>query len=167
MTIENRKLKIKNGFSLIEMVVYMGVFSVIMLILTNLFINTLDLKVKNEANSTVSQDGRFVLSKIMNDINNANSVSYPSLGSSASSLNFVLYGTAQTYQLNNGNLELINNYGTSVLNSVGSKVTNLVFTRLGNAGGRNSVQVQFTLESISSVNGNKESISFQTTVGLR
>lgn len=160
-------LRLKKSFSLIEMVVYMGVFSVIMLVLTNLFISTLDLKVKNDANSSVSQDGRFILSKIMADINNANSVSYPSLGSSASSLNFVLYGVAQTYQLNNGNLELVNNNGTNILNSVGTSVTNLSFYRIGNSGGRNSIQVQLTLKSKSVTNGNQESISFQTTTGLR
>lgn len=157
----------KKAFTLIELIVFMGIFSGLLLILTNLFITSLDIKSQSESSSALVQDGRFILNKVTNDLNNANSVNYPTLGSSASSLNFILYGTPMSYQLNNGNFESSDGTGTYVLNSSDTKITSLTFTRLGNVGGKNSILINFTLQSKTNLSSGNQVISFDTAIALR
>jgi len=157
----------KKAFTLIELIVFMGIFSILIFVLTDIFVTSLKTKTSAESTAVINQDGRFILAKLINDINNANFITSPDLGASSSSLNLILYGIPETIHLNNGNIELISGGNTDVLNSVSSQITNFVFTRLGNPNGKNTIRINLTLQSRQIVNNNYEVISLETAVGLR
>jgi len=180
MKIENCKLKIKKGFTLIELILFMGIFSILIFILMDIFITSLKTKTSAEATAVINQDGRFIFSKLSSDINNANLIVFPNLGETDNALDpsdnpFTLniYGQQETFRVNNGNLELIDATGTYVLNSVNSEVTNLTFIRLGNPTNvvntirKNTIKIDLELRSRQLVNNKHEVIYLRTTVGLR
>jgi len=157
----------KKSFTLIELILYMGIFSVLLFVLTDIFVISLRTKTSAESTAVINQDGRFIFSKLSTDINNANSITSPALGATDSTIDLILYGVPERIQLYNGNVELITGGVTYVLNSIDSQITNLAFTRLGNAGGRNTIRINLTLQSLQVVNNNHEVISLETTAGLR
>lgn len=167
MKTEKCKLKIKSGFTLIELILYMGIFSILLFVLTDIFISSLKIKTSAESTAVINQDGRFIFSKLANDINNSNSISAPALGATASTIDLILYGIPETIRFNNGNIELVTGGNTYVLNSIDSQITNLAFTRLGNANGKNTIRINLTLQSKQIVNNNHEVISLETTAALR
>ncbi len=160
-------MKIKKAFTLIELIIFMGIFSILIFILADIFISSLKTKTASESSAAINQDARFIFAKLSSDINNANSINSPALGSSSSTIDLVLYGIPETIRLNNNNIELVTAGNTYVLNSINSRITNLAFTRLGNDPGKNTIRINLTLQSRAIVNNNPEVISLETTIGLR
>lgn len=160
-----KKIQTKKGFTLIELIIYMGIFSMLLFVLTDIFVISLKTKTSAESTADINQDGRFIFSKLTNDINNAISIISPTLNSTSASLQL----DSETVQLNNGNIELITGGQTYVLNSVNTVVTNLAFTRLGNnsINSKNTIKIDLALKSRQIVNNNPEIINLRTTVGLR
>src|SRR4029079_5452581 len=119
--------------------------------------------------SNVVADGRYLYSRLVYDINRANSISTPTpLGSSSANLALTSSGTSFTYALSNGNLILTTASSSSNLNSFGTTISNLSFTRLGNTSGKPTVKINFTVTgSIKETGGKIETQTFETTAGLR
>lgn len=155
------------GFTIIELLLYMGIFSILLLVIFNLFLNALDLKAISESFSSVQEDGRFIVTKFENDITNANSITSPAIGSSSNTMQFVLYGTSYTYRLNNNNVEFIAPDGTYILNGHNSQVKSLSFQNIGNVSGKQTIQLKITLQSLVAHNNVYDTISLQTTAGTR
>ena len=145
----------------------MGIFSILIFVLTDIFIGTLNEKNKSEATSTLSQDAKFIISKLQYDIRNANSILSPELGLSDSNLTIVLYGQALTYSSQSGNLVLNDGTANYNLNSAESKISYLNFERIGNPNGKNSIHINIRLESLKKVINIPQIINLETTVGLR
>ncbi|OGM29554.1 hypothetical protein A2630_01000 [Candidatus Woesebacteria bacterium RIFCSPHIGHO2_01_FULL_44_10] len=159
----------KKGFTLIELLLYMGLFSMFMVVLTNIFISSLDVKLESQANSAVVADGRFILSRLNYDITNAGTIDLPAgLGAFGSSLQLTTDGETLIYSLDSqSNLVLTDTVGSGKLNSSETKVTAVNFRKIGNSDGGETVRINFTLESATLVNGQPEVRDYQTTVGLR
>ncbi len=157
----------KKSFTLIELAVFMGLFSILLFILTDIFVNSLKEKSYSDTVSVVNQDGRYILKKLENDINNANSIDSPVLGQTDNFLSLIVYGQIQTYSLSNGTLNLFKGGETLALNSVYSTVNSISFTRLGNAGGKNSIRIILSLQSKKIVNNKPELINLETSASLR
>lgn len=170
-------MKIKKGFTLIELILFMGIFSILIFVLTDIFIISLKTKTSAESTAVINQDGRFIFAKLTADINNANSITSPPLvdppDNTSQNLDLILYGVPETIQLNNGNIELVTGGNTYVLNSVNSEIISLAFTRLGNPPEeikpikKNTIKINITIKSKATVNNNPEIISLETAVGLR
>ena len=167
MKIVNWKLKIEKGFTLIELILFMGIFSILIIIFTDIFITSLKTKSIAESTAFVNQDARFIFAKLTNDINNANSIVYPELGGTSNSLTLILYGQLETIQIKNGNIELVDVNGTHALNSVNTLISNIAFNRLGNIDGKNSIKINITVESRTTVNNRHQIINLETAAGLR
>ena len=133
------------GTTIVELIIYMLFLSVFFIILTNIFVTSLETRLEAETTSAVSIDGRFILTRLMYDIERSEAIISPALGSSDSTMAIVLSGVDNTYQLQGGNLVIINNNGTNQLNSVNTRLTNLTFKRIGNSGGKNTIRVNFTI----------------------
>lgn len=130
----------KKGFTLIELLLYMALVIIFLGILTNLFVSVLDIKNESTAQSSIEQDGRFILSRLLYDANVA--------GSDAIALNYSLVG--EDLILNN-----------EKLNSSEIKVLEFTTLSLGNISGKKSLQVKFKLEAGS------ETRDYQITLGSR
>jgi len=161
--------KFIKGFTLVELLIYMGLLSIILVVLSQIFGSILDAQLESEATSSVHRDGRFILSKLTYDVHRANSIVLPaSLGASSTSLQLDISGI-NTYSLNNGNLELTDSLGTNNLNSGDTIVSNLTFTRIGNsvANAKNTVRIFYTVTSKVIRPKGLETKDFQTTIGIR
>lgn len=168
----NRFLKFgkkDNGFTLMELIVYFGIFSILLLILTSVFSSSISSQLESESLTNVEHDGRFLLMRFTRDIERSQSITIPaSNGNSASTLTIVEdNGESFSYSLNNGNLNLTRDSGIYRLNNFGTTIENLNFTRIGNTNGKNTIKVSFTIKSLTLINGIQETKSFSTVVGTR
>ncbi len=161
------KKNISRGFTLIEMLVYLGLFSILILLITEIFFSALDVQLESRSTSDVEQDGRFILARLMYDIENTQSITTPaSAGQQNSTLQITVNGIGYTYAVNSGDLQLTNDKGVNILNSYDITVSNLTFTRLGVLG-KPTITVNLTLTSKTKRTAGAESKSYQTTMGLR
>ncbi len=160
--------KRKKGLSIVELIIYMGLLSILLVVLTDVFVSIIDVRKESEAVSAVEQDGNYILARLFYDVSRASSISTPaSLGASTSSLLITIGGVNYTYSLNGSNLQLVNNNGTDVLNSINTTVSSPTFLRIGNSGGKNTIQISFTVSSVTQRNHGPETKTYQTSVGLR
>lgn len=162
------KKSLQSGLTLIELLIFMSLYSVLLVIIMSVFTATIDIKLSSEATSNVQEDGNFLMSRLSYDVLRANSITLPDLGDTNSSLELNIDGESYTYELNNTNLELTNDAGTDQLNMYNTSITDLSFTRLGETSGKNTLQISFTINSrIANTSGVTETKDFQTTLGTR
>lgn len=177
--------KNERGITLIELIIYMGIFSTLLMVLVQLFGAIVNVNLESQANSAVSQDGRFILSRMSYDLRRAVATSFTKTDGSAfnygtsnqvTGIKFVtIDGTTYKYWLSGGNLMLDNLSAVPTtsdqLNSYGTTVTNLTFTRFESTAAispKNTIIVSFTLTSTTVESGNRTKVgNFQTTIGTR
>lgn len=163
------KKQVEKGITLVEMLMYMAIFAILMTVLTQIFISSLDVQLESKSTSSVEQDGTYILSRMSYDIRQAQSVVIPATyGQPTGTLELVINGINYTYSTDlNNNLTLTNNQGITFLNSAESTVTNVSFTRIGNVGGKSTIELSFQLNSTTQQNSGYQHMPFTTTVSLR
>lgn len=166
-----KKMKLsknQKGVTLVEVIIYMAIFSGLLLILTDLFVSTTNLNLDARGESAVSLEGRAILNRISYDINRSTSIDTPaSPGDLGSTLEVTIGGETITYSLNNQVLEVTDTSGTYSLTGSEVNATNLQFTKLGNPLGAQSIRINMTLESVASSNTGKETRNFTGTAASR
>ena len=161
----SRKAK---GFTLVELLIYMGLLTILMAILTRIFTGIIDVQLSSEATGAVEEDGRYIYSRLTYDVGRAASILTPSsLGDQTNTLTILIGDVAHTYAIDNNNLVLANNQGIDQLNSVGTRISNVSFQRLGNVGGKDSIQIKFTITSTTEQVNGPDTKNIETTVALR
>ena len=163
--------KLTNGYTLIELLVFMGIISILLVMLSNMLASIIDVRQESESISSIEQDGNYILARFTYDIQRAQSISVPaSLGQNDSTLGLSIDGISNLYSVSNGFLTVANNLGVLQLNSVNTSVSNLNFLRLGNTADiarEDTIRVNFTVTSRIIRSSGPEAKNFQTTVGLR
>lgn len=160
---QNRK-----SFTLIELLLYMAIFSILLVVITELFLTILDTQLSSQATSQVEQDESFLIEKFTYDLRRAQNVLIPAaIGISSDSLQITIDGVNYSYVLDNNDLKLTNGLGTNQLNSINTAVSNLNFLRLGNLSGKNTIKISFTIESKTKRGSIAEVRNYETTVGIR
>jgi type II secretory pathway pseudopilin PulG len=166
--ITRTKLTNSAGFTLIELAIYLGVLSILLLVLSSFFNSALDGLLNSQATSPTEQDSKFILNRLMYDITNADSLTTPvSPGDQGQTLQLVRNGITYTYTQTGGNLTISDNVGTDVLNSPQATISNLSFKRIGYTAEKPTVQIIFTVTSVTTAKSGKDTQNFQTTVSLR
>jgi competence protein ComGC len=165
----NIKLKRdQKGFTLVEMVIYMGLLTLLLLLFTNIFMAILDTQLSSQSTGSVAQDGRFLYSRLIYDINHASSISLPAnAGDTGNTLQLQINGIAYQYALSNGNLMISDATSSAQLNSYDTTISGLQFKRIGNPNKKPTIQIVFTVISKEVLHGTVDSKTFQTTAGLR
>lgn len=160
----SNKVNNRRGFTLIEMLVYMAILSVLLVVLSQFFGSILNTRRESESFSSVEQDGKYILQRVMYDINRATSITSPAGGAQGSTLQILTAPSTNYYiRQTNNNIEVQTNSGPiNQLNSNKSVVSNLNFARKAN-----SIIISFTLTGSTSKNSGLEVRNFQTTVGIR
>ena len=160
--------KTQNGFTLVELTLFMGLFSILLVVLMQIFTAIMEKQAEVESYSAVESDRLFFISRLNYDIQRATAITVPaSPGSQGTTLTLTIAGQAHTYTLNNGNLTLTTPSGTNNLNNYGTRITALNFRRLGVTNGKNNIKITMTIQSrIIRPQGN-ESKSIDTTIGTR
>lgn len=170
MRIINHKTHAKKqrGFTLVELLIYMGLLVIMILIFTDIFTSIIDNQLRSGNTSSVADDGRYIYTRFIYDVGRAQSVTNPvSYGSSSASLTLAIGTQNYTYALDNGNLVVTDATGSYTLNSYGSTVSDLLFTKVGTTGARNTVKLSFTVNGKITTRGIQDTQQFQTTAGLR
>lgn len=156
------------GFTVIELLVYMGLLAVFLTIISQIFVASIDTQLESEAESSVQQDSKFILARLHYDLANVTSVIEPSApGSTSSQLQYVANGVTGMYQLAGENVTLSDGLASYQLNSQNTRVSNLFFTRRGVINGKPIITAAFTLTSRAVRNSGPEIQTFQTTIGIR
>ncbi|MEK7498024.1 MAG: hypothetical protein AAB656_03840 [Patescibacteria group bacterium] len=147
----------RNGFTIIEMILYAGLLVIFLGVLSNLFVSALDIKVESEAASFSGQDVRFIFSKLNYDLKRADSIIAPGLGTTSTTLTLSIDGINHTYSLSEGKLVVADGLGSANLNGNQTEISGVFFERIGNAGGKNTIKINLTLDGK----------DYSTTVGIR
>jgi prepilin-type N-terminal cleavage/methylation domain-containing protein len=159
--------KKQRGFSLVELLMVMGLLSILLMVMTDMFTSILNIQTKSESHAAVTEDGRFMLARLSYDLSRASSISTPaSLGASGSTLAIVIGGVTYTYALVGGNLQLTNNLGTSNLNGSDTTISGFSVQRLGTAA-KDSIRLSFTVTSQITPDQGADVRTFTTTVARR
>jgi type II secretory pathway pseudopilin PulG len=169
MQIINIKTKrLLSGFTLVELLVYMALMSIFLLVLLDIFTTILNTKLASESTSGISQDSRYILSKLSYDVNNSDSISTPTLGSTSAILQLTASGSANTYALSGGNLVKTQGGVSMNLNGTDTMFDAISFKNMGKAGGKPTIQVIYTVRSKIIVQGGRTEVqTINTTVGTR
>lgn len=164
------------GFTLVELLLYMGIFAILLIVMMQLFTAILSTHAESQATSGITQEGNFILSRLAYDIRRADSVDYPTTyGTAFPKLTVTTSGVSDTYQYDNTKKTLsVTTGGTTYpLTSYGAVVkqaSDVSFTLLGNgAGYKPTVQIILTLTSTTTRPGSSspQAQQFETTVGTR
>lgn len=161
------KFKKASGFTLVELMVYMGLMGIFLAVLLDIFTITLNTKLAYQSTSAIATDSRYILSKLTYDINNTDGILAPSLGVTSSTLQLSDLGSTSTYSLDSGNLIKSNGGVSYNLNGLDSGLDSISFKNIGNLSGKPTIQIIYTVRSKILVNGNQETQTINTTVGTR
>jgi Tfp pilus assembly protein PilW len=152
-------VKIKaRGFTLIEMVIYIGIAIVMLLLITTLYLALVHARQKQQAIADVEGQGLAAMSLITQDIRNAQSITTPIFGgTSTTTVKFATYATSTnptSFSVASSTL-LITEGTTSPVALTNSQVfvSNISFRNLAYSGTYGSIQVQFTLTHATSTPG--------------
>ncbi|HSW97422.1 MAG TPA: prepilin-type N-terminal cleavage/methylation domain-containing protein [Candidatus Saccharimonadales bacterium] len=161
----------ERGFTIIELIVYMGLFSILIGILSTVFISLLNNQLSVETTSSTDENGKYILTRLTYDIYQAQNIIIPAtIGTQTNNLQLTINNINYSYNLDSsGNLQIkdiTNNSGPYNLNDYDATVSGLLFTRIGNTGGKNTIQVSFSIIS-NTKQKTGQSKTFQTTIGTR
>lgn len=162
------KNTLKNATTIVELTLYMGLLSIFLVIIFNLFSQIISTQTRSVAVSLVQTNGNFLLTKLTHDINQANAITAPaSIGSSAISMTLTIGTTNSSYTISNGRLTMTDTSGTYNLNDADTTISDFVVTRLGNSGGKAGLKIVFTVTSNVVDNSNIKTKTYQTFASLR
>ncbi len=158
----------QSGFTLVEMLIYMGILIVFLIVLTQIFITILDTQLKSESVSNVDHDVRYIYARLAYDIQRADSILIPAVvGGSSSTLQIVINGVTHTYSVQDMILQVSTGVDTINLNGFDTRTTAINFRRLGNDAGKHTIEVEMDFESITENSTGVTEKVLHTTIGTR
>ena len=158
----------KSGFTLIELLIYEGILAIFLIVLTDILVTSLNVQLESQAASAVDRDGPYLLDRLAYDVRRSQAIIQPNTdGTSQNVLELMIGGNTYTYSTASGNLTLaIASQSAVPLNSYDTQISQVNFLRLGNSGGNlDTIQINLTLTSPTSLSSESEVRSFTTTVG--
>lgn len=163
-----KKISSHSGTTVVELVLYMGLLSIFIMILFDLFAQILSTQTRSTGVSLVQTNGNFLLTKLTHDINQADSIITPAaIDATGSSMILKIGATNATYSVSGSRLLLSDASGSYYLNDIDTSVSDFLVKKIGNSTGRPGLQLFFTVSSNIVDNSNIKTKSFQTFATLR
>lgn len=135
----------KSGFTLVELLMVMGILGILMTVLFQVFNSILAMKLRSEATTSVAQDSRYLISRLTYDISRASDITSGTGGT----LSLIIDGTTYFYALENTTLMLsIAGAPAQALTGVQTKIASLQFTRFGDVAGKKIVEITLRLAPV-------------------
>lgn len=159
----------KRSFTLIELLVFMGISAVLVLVLSQILYSSLDVQLESTGASGVSQSADFILSRWQYDLHQARAILTPATpGQTSSALSLNVNGNTYTYSILNNQLLLTTPLGVDLLTDAAISATNFTVTRIGNGNNDDTVRLNITLTSLTSLaTGQTQSRVLQTSLSLK
>jgi hypothetical protein len=156
------------GVTIVELLIYLGLSSIMLVVLSELFVSILSESVETQNYSAVQTDGRYITARLRYAINNADSIVTPAtLGSTTSDLTTIVGANNYHYYLNGDRLYLNDGTGDYLVSNVDTQITELQFTRQGNTNGKHVISFSFKSSSGTAGTQQYESQIFVSAGGLR
>lgn len=167
MKIQKKSVNNK-GLTLVELVIYMGILSLLLVVFIDMFALLVNRQLETESLSAVQQDENYLLSRLGYEFGRASSITLPiSPGSPSAQLRLIIEG--EQYDLFSiANELLASSSGKLIaLNSNNTSISNLSFQRLGSGDQKDVVQVAFDISSAVKKQSGFEVTHFSSTFGIR
>jgi hypothetical protein len=167
-----KNLKNNLGFTLIEVVVYLGLFAILMGGMVTAAYSVFESSDRDQTKIMIQEEGDFLIAKINWALSGMQAINTPfaeSIGSILSVNKWDASGSTipVTINLTGTDMFIINSINPPIeLNNSNVMVKNLIFTHIYNDDSNESIQVNFTLES-KTANGMSASQDFSTTKYIR
>ncbi len=161
--------KKNSGFTLVELLLYIFVASGILLSLVALVALLIQSRVKNQTVSMVEQQGAQIIQLISQEINNAKTITAPTIGNASNVLQFQdINNQAEQISLVSSTLYLNKNNKSYFLNPTTIQAANLQIKNLGVAA-HDSIKIQFDLNynNLSGLNQYSYTQTFYATANIR
>ena len=159
--------KSQKGFSLIETIVYFTLLSIILLLLTDLFLTLSESFLESRSKGQIEIEGERTIRRLIYDIRRTDSlITPPNPGDVSTTLEIDINGITHIYSLNGATIEL----DDGQINSLSSNtvaVQQLTFTNISTAATRPTIKINFSLDSTTPTKAGVESKDFETVVSLR
>jgi type II secretory pathway pseudopilin PulG len=145
------RIRLRQGHTLIEMLLYVALFVILFTFLTDIILNMLDGKTRLEAVNEVTQATREGMTRMELAIRNAASVTTPAAGSTSSSLVLatdVAATNPTTFFVTDGVLRMQEGTSAAVdLTGDGVAVQSLLFRNFGATGAPGSIRIELSVSS--------------------
>jgi len=139
----------KCGFTLVELLLYLGLSSVLIIVISGFLSMLLQARIKNQAIGEVEQQGLQVMQIMTQAIRNASAINFPTQGVSTSSLSLdtsVSTTTPMSFNLSSGGIRITEGTGGAVaLTNSRIVASNLIFSNLSYPTTHGIIRIQFTL----------------------
>ncbi|MFH1956383.1 MAG: type II secretion system protein [Patescibacteria group bacterium] len=140
----------KQGFTLIEFLIYIGIVSVLLIAAGAVAVNIFFDKAKLSAIEETNQNARLIMEKITERIRNSQSINSPIQGNSASSLSLEMLDAGKNptiFDLSNGIVRIQEGLGLQInLTSDEVTVTNFQFTNVSYTDTPGTIRIQVTMQ---------------------
>lgn len=156
----------QTGFTLIELLLYVALISIFLAVLSFFFASSASMRVKNESENDVNQQGMALMETMTQAIRNSDSITAPTANtSSTTSLTLAVPTAANSptvFALSGTAITIKEGSATAVpLTSSSVQVTSFTVTNTARTGSFGSLQVSFTLAS--SAGSNRDEFNYSRT----
>ena len=164
--------RIRSGFTLIELVLYIGIAS-IMLLVTSVFLSTLlESRIKNQTIAEVEQQGIQAMQIITQTLRNADEIVAPKEGKTAGSLSLRPFNISEStvFDISGGAIRITEGAGSAVLlTNLRVTAAALTFQNLSRANTPGTIRISFTLAHVNPAGRNAYNFSkiFYGSASLR
>ncbi len=166
-------MKDNRGFTLVELLLYVGLLSMVIFSAALFLSLILQSRMKNQVVAEVEQQGVLAVMRIMQVVRNSTLINTPAVGSSGSTLSVNLPQAALSptvFVLSGGTITMTEGVGTAVsLTNNLVSVTGLIFSNVSRASTPGTVRIQFTISYINNSGRNEFDYSktFDSDASLR
>jgi Tfp pilus assembly protein PilW len=160
------------SFTLIELLLYIAIISLVLVSVTGFFWNIASGNIKEKSYQEVQQNGRFAIAKMTQEIKKAIGINSPTPGSSANSLSLIMPDSnlnPTIFDVSGGKIRITQGASAPIeLTTDQVLVSNLQFTNLSYLNTPGTLRVEMTLENLnpSGKSEYKASLDLKTTVSL-
>jgi type II secretory pathway pseudopilin PulG len=161
------------AFTLIELLMYISIASILMIIVASAISTVYRIQVKQRFITDVEQEGLAAMQTITQTIRNANAINSPTIGTSATTLSVAVSDLSKTptiFTVTSGKLTIKEGAAAAVdLTSGQVSITGVSFTNMTRGTTQGNVRVQYTVNSTNPNNLNEfDAIrSFDNAASLR
>jgi len=169
----NQKRQTAGGYTLIELLLYVGLVGILLSAATAFFGIATEARIKNQTISEVNEQGAFVMDYLTRSVRAATSISSPSVGGTGTQLTLVVPAanlSPTVFSVSGGVLQVKEGTAAAVaLTNSKVRVSSFTVTNLTRSGTSALVRVSITIDRINNAGRNEYDYSetFTTSVGIR
>ena len=144
-----RQATSKKGFTLVELLLYIGLVVIILLAVVQLLAVMFQSRIKHQVITEVEEQGMLLIQRIIQSIRNADAILSPTIGGVSSSLSLNVVGASNdptVFSAVSGVAQITEGVSSPVTLTAGKvSVSNLRFQNLSKTGTPGIIRIDFTL----------------------